>query len=388
MNLIQRAGVAAGLLKRADDGTPSGVLPPARSDVAMTPDTALTLHSVFRAVMIHVTAAFQLSLDVERNGVTIPTPSLVSKPDPEQTRSAWIESNVASLCLTGNAFWRLYRDSFGAVIAVRVLNPHAVTVVKNLDPRKAPDGEKFSYYLNAERIPATDIRHLSYLRVPGHVSGLGPIQAARFELSGVRDTRDYASRWFSESGQASAVLSTEQKLTAEQATSYREQWYATPAGQVKVLGAGLSYQTYALDPADAQWLDSQRFDVTRVARLMGAPASLMLAAVEGGSMTYANVEQDWIGYVRFSLMKYLREIEEALTSVLPGHQVSRFNIETLLRSDTKTRYEGYDLGIRAGFLRRSEVRAIEHLPAIDGLDDEPMPAPSTAATAAPQGVSA
>lgn len=386
MNLIKRMGLASGLLTRAEDGsdgsTSSAPLPPVRSDgSALTPDTALTLHAVFRAVMIHVTGAIQLSLDVERGGVALRDPlPLVAKPDPEQTRSAWIEQNVTSLALTGNAFWRLYRDSTGAVIAARVLNPHAVTVVKNLDPRQAPDGEKYSYYHNAERIPAVDVRHLCYLRVPGHRSGLGPIQAARYELAGVRDTRDYASNWFRDSGQASSTLTTEQKITRAQADEYRQAWYETPAGQLRVLGNGLRYETYALNPADAQWLDSQRFDVTRVARLMGAPASLMLASVEGGSQTYANVEQDWIGYVRFSLMKYLREIEEALSSVLPYGHAARFNIETLLRSDTKTRYEGYQLGIASGFLLRSEVRSIEHLPSIDGIDDQPLPSlPTTPA---------
>jgi len=385
VNLLHRAAVAAGLATRADStggSTPSpGVLPPARSDASpVTTDTVLSLHAMFRALMIHVIAASQLSIDVERAGRTVETPPLAGQPDPEQSRSAWIEANVASLSLTGNAFWRLYRDATGQVVAARVLDPHRVTVVKNLDRRTAPDGEAYSYYLNAERIRATEVRHLAFLRVPGHVSGLGPIQAARGELAGVMSTRDYASRWFTDSGQAAAVLKFEQKLTPEQAERYREQWHAAPAGRVRVLGGGGEYVPFALNPADAQWLESQQFDVTRIARLMGVPASLMLATVQGGSMTYANVEQDWIGYVRFSLMKYLREIEEALTGILPAGQSARFNIETLLRSDTKTRYEGYEIGIRAGWLLPSEARATEHLTPVEGIDDRPLLLPTPTST--------
>lgn len=387
MNLLHRAGVALGVLERAGDplaGTPLGVMPPARgTEDGITPDTALTMSAVFRAVVIHATAAGQLSIDVERAGQVIATPNVAAVPDVDTTRSAWIEQNVVSLALTGNAFWQLTRDPAGVVINVRVLDPNKVTVVKNLDPRTAPDGEKFSYWHNAKRIPATDVRHLAFLRVPGHVSGLGPIQAARRELAGVRDVRDYASQWFTDSGQASAVLTSDQKLTPEQADQTREAWYKTPAGQLRVLGGGFTYSPFSLNPADAQWLESQKFDVTRVARLMGAPASLMLAAVEGGSQTYANVEQDWLGYVRFSLMTYLREIEEALSSVLVRGQAARFNVETLLRTDTKTRYEAYKVGIDSGFLLRSEVRSIERLPVVDGIDDRPTPAPAPAPAVEP-----
>lgn len=381
MNIIQRAGLAFGLIERADDATtPAGVMPPARAaaEAEITADTALTISSVFRAVGIHVTAASQLAIDVEKAGVALPsTPALVAQPDVEISRSAWIEQNVMSLYLTGNAFWHLVRDPAGQVINARVLDPHKVTVVKNLDRRTAPDNEKFSYYLNAERIPAKDIKHLAFLRVPGHRSGLGPIQAARTELAGVKDTRDYASQWFRDSGQAAAALFSDKPLTKKQADEAREQWYQHPAGTTRVIGGGFKYESYALNPADAQWLESQRFDVTRVARLMGAPASLMLASVEGGSQTYQNVEQDWIGYVRFSLMKPLREIEEGLSAISPRGQIARFVIETLLRTDTKTRYEAYEVGLRAGFLLPSEVRKTEHLPAVDGIDDK-QPAPATA----------
>src|SRR5699024_7486663 len=121
------------------------------------------------------------------------------------------------------------------------------------------------------------------------------------------------------------------------------------------------YSPILLNPADAQFLENQQFTVTQIARLFGIPASLMLAVVEGGSQSYANVEQDWIAYIRFSLMSYLREIEEAFTKLLPNGQTARFNIETLLRADTKTRYEAHEIAIRAGFMKPEEVREIEGL---------------------------
>jgi len=92
---------------------------------------------------------------------------------------------------------------------------------------------------------------------------------------------------------------------------------------------------------------------------MGTPASLMLAAVEGNSQTYANVEQDWLAYVRFTLMGYLVEIEDALSDMLPGAQRAKFNIEALLRADTTSRYNSYAVAIDKGFLTPDEVRLLE-----------------------------
>lgn len=368
MKAWQRAAAALGVIEqRAESETPAGVMPPARDAAAVNPSTALSISSVFRAVQIHQIAASQLSIDVDRRDQTIPVPSLIRQPDQEMSRSAWIGKNIVSLATTGNAFWRIKRARRSDRITdLPVLNPHEVAILEDRKGR--------TYYSHKGTIYSRDeIQHLALLRVPGKREGLGPIQAARAELAGIVDLRDYASSWFNASGVPSGVLKTEQVLSPDQAERYQVKWTSTPAGQVRVLGHGLNYQPVLLNPADAQWLENQKFSVTQVARLMGVPASLMLAAVEGTSQTYANVEQDWIGYVRFSLMGYLREIEEALSVTLPRGQDARFSIETLLRTDTKTRYEAHKVGIDAGFLTVDEVRDIEHL---GPMPDQPAPAPA------------
>ena len=184
-------------------------------------------------------------------------------------------------------------------------------------------------------------------------------------MRGALELRDYAALWFSEGKIPSGILTSEQVLTADDAKQFKAAWNGTeekpadnPSG-VKVLGKGTTYTPIMLKPADAQWLESQQFTTTALARLFGVPASLMLAAVEGSAMTYSNVEQDWIAFTRFTLMGYLRKIETALTELTPRGQKIRFNLDALLRSDTKTRYESHAIGLTAGFLTDDEVRAIE-----------------------------
>ena len=76
-------------------------------------------------------------------------------------------------------------------------------------------------------------------------------------------------------------------------------------------------------------------------------------------MSYSNIEQDWLSFTRFTLMQYLKPLEDALSETLVRGQQARFNLEGLLRSDTSTRYASYATALTNGFLTINEVRALE-----------------------------
>jgi hypothetical protein len=61
-------------------------------------------------------------------------------------------------------------------------------------------------------------------------------------------------------------------------------------------------------------------------------------------------------------MAYLREIEQAFTSIIPRGQTARFKVDALLRTDTKTRMETYEIGLRAGIYQLPWVQQTEGLP--------------------------
>lgn len=385
MGIVQRITSALGLSR--SEGPSAGVVPPSRRAKRgqVTADQALQIADVYRAVQIHETAAGQLTIDGIKDGQKLPTvPSLLARPDVDQPLSAFVESAVVSLATTGNAFWRkTVSTSTGQVTNLEPLNPHLVTVYQSRPTFRGPGRITFGY--DGKTFTPREVQHLQLMRTPGRCAGLGPIQAAQNELAGIRDVRDYATGWFTDGqAQPNGVLSTDQRLTSEQAADYKQLWNAGADGGVRILGAGLQYSPIMLKPADAQWLEARNFNVTQVARLFGVPASLMLAPVEGTNLTYQNVEQEWLAYVRFSLMAYLREIEEALTACLPRGTSARFDVGALLRPDTAARYQSYQTGIAAGFLLRSEARQREHLPPVDGIDDQPAPSPAPA-PAAPTG---
>lgn len=360
-------------------------LPPRASRMThVSAETALSLSTVYRGIQIHATAGFQLSIRLEHEdtGTRVSTPSILDKPYTDMHRPAWIEYCINSLYVDGNAFWLVERFGEGTrrpgtVSNIIPLNPHDVTVQVD---RLSNGTEQVSYHHRGKKVTG-EIKHLKLLRIPGLHRGLGPIQAAQIELRGALDARDYGALWLSDSNVPDGILTTDQILGPGDTDKYKHVWYGrNPDGTAKtgtakfgenerlrVMGQGLKYQPLLLKPSDVQFLETQQFTTTQVARLLGTPASLLLAAVEGNSQTYSNIEQDWIGYVRFSLMKPLLEIEEALTELMPRGTRARFNTDALLRTDTKTRYEAHNLALNR-WKTLNEVRHLEGLPPIDGGD--------------------
>ena len=376
MNRFSRA--LRELTRRAVPATgamPPGVMPPTRREAPFEP---ASLVSVYRAIDIITSAVAQLPLRVERHGVEVPAseiPDIIKAPSLSFTRSDFLEQIALSLAVTGNAYILAKRIG-GKIVELVVLNPHEVL------PTQDETSGVITYSYRGRDYNQADIQHLKFMVLPGSLKGLGAIQAARAEIQGAINLRDYAAQWFNGTGQPSGILSTEQALTAEDAKHIRDTWNnidpetgkplpatANPSN-IKVTGKGVKYEPIVLSPRDAQFIESRNFNTLEIARLFGIPATLMLTATEGSSMTYSNVEQDWLGFVRFTLTKYLRKIEEALTTFTPRGQTVRFQISALLRSDTLTRYQAHQIALNAGFMTLNEVRAIESLPPLENQESK------------------
>lgn len=323
----------------------------------VSPREALGLAAVYRAVEIRAVAAKQISVDAFRGADQLDrNPSILRQPDPFMSRAQFIEQTVVSLNLAGNCYWRVIRGFDDEPSSLWVMNPHEIVI----DTEST--GRVTGYQYKGEKLKPADVKHLSRMRIPGTPYGLGPIQAAQAELRGTLDTMQYGADFINTGDVPTGILKSDQTLTPATAKAAKEQYHATNGGRrdILVLGQGLDYRQTFLSPRDAQFIESQNWNVTTVTRLFGAPASLMLVALDSGtSQTYQNVEQDWLGFVRFGLTNDLIEIEDAFSDLLPRGQRAKFNIEALLRADTKSRYEAHEVALRAGWLTKDEVRKIE-----------------------------
>lgn len=361
MGALTRAAERLGLIVRESAPATAGqpmrsIIPDSRPD-HITDDLALSLDAVYRAVQVLQTAAGQLTLDTWRGTTQIDPPSWVSTPDPWRPTSTFLEETVASLALRGNAFWQIKRKGSGEIVALDILDPLDVTVT--ISPAGIP-----TYRVGRDTLNRSDCMHLALMRRPGarHPLGLGPIQAAQAQIISAVELRRYAGAWMDTSTVPNGVLTSDQILTADQARTIKDSFLeSVKATEPVVLGQGTDYRPLLLKPDEIQWIDAQQLNTIGIARLFGIPPRLILASPDGGTETYSNQQQEELSFVRWTLMAYLRQIEAAVSWLLPRGNTARFNLDAILRPDTLTRYQAHKVALDSGFLTIDEVRAIEGL---------------------------
>lgn len=347
-----------------------GILPPPLgvSDTVSVSE-ALSIASVYRAVTILTTTVSQLPLQVMRGDVEIDISATNSngflrQPNPDITRTSFLQQTVFCMATTGNAYWRKYgvEAPGDAVVGLEVLNPQAMSIVYEGGRKKY----RYNGYTEEKTFEAYQITHIKLTETFGNEYGVGPIQVCQTELRAVLDLRNYAHNIFVTGVFPTGIISIPDAMDADLAAQYQQAFINMVAGgKPAVFGNGGSYTPNTFDPQSAQFIDNQQFAVTSIARMFGIPASKLMAAVEGNNMTYSNMEQVNTEYVQDTLMGYIKPIEEALSDLIPRGQKVKLKVDGLMRADTASRYNAL---ATATWLTVNEKRALDNLPPLPGGD--------------------
>jgi len=356
------------LLKRADPML-DGVRPPSRSDdpSRIEVDQAQGMSIIFRGTQLHQTSAKQCSIYGvnEYDGTRIKKmelPAIVRRPVYKYSFREYISRTISSLLRYGNAYRVKQYDEQGKLVGLLPLNAGEVIIETAVgDPT-----EIASYNYRGRKYSPSQISHLKYVEIDEYPLGLAPFEAANIELKGIFDTRNYTRQFLKKNSiPLEGYLKSQYDLDNEEAKNLKDAWNTAMAGEegIAVLPQATDFVPMFLKPSDLQWIDVQKFDAIQQCRLIAAPASVMLISLEGNSQTYANIEQDWIGYVRFGLMAFLLPIEDELSELagVDGQTITvKFNTDALLRSDTLTRYQAHAIATGGrGWMLPDEVRTIE-----------------------------
>jgi HK97 family phage portal protein len=211
-----------------------------------------------------------------------------------------------------------------------------------------------------------------YRFAPGqiiHLRGRHPIRAGRgsgalmrfgAELGMALSLRDYAAGAFQAGVPAGYLKVSAPQLTQDQADGLRAKWmsqHGRTKGSIAVLNSTTEFHPLTWSPVDLAAADFARISLGQIALIFGVPAYMLGAPSD--SSTYANVESRMIELYQHTLLPWMRRIEAVLDAQLPRGTELRIEIDGLLRADTKTRYETYDIALRNGILTLDEVRALE-----------------------------
>lgn len=154
------------------------------------------------------------------------------------------------------------------------------------------------------------------------------------------------------------------QLEAHQITTLLQSWQAARAKY----GAGYSdksieVKTLGLDK-EQLLLDAQnRMDI-KLARQIGIPAWAADVALEGSTLNYQNRASRAWELIDLYLATYTTAIGSRLSmnDATPIGWTTEFDTEVLTRPDLKTRFETYEIGMRAGFVDQAWVEEQEGQP--------------------------
>lgn len=148
---------------------------------------------------------------------------------------------------------------------------------------------------------------------------------------------------------------------------------AMNSGRPLVLEGGLTPHNLSFSPEDAQMLESRAFSVEEICRFFEVPPH-MIGHTEKSTSWGTGLEQQTLGFQKFTLRRRLKRIEQAIMKQLltPADRVVgivvEFNLEGLLRADSAGRSTFYQRMTQIGAMTINEVRALENLPPVPGGD--------------------
>lgn len=357
------------------------------SGKAVTAESSLEVVAVWSAVSLLAGAIGSLPLKVYGDG-TIRREARSSRqwrllgeqPNPEMAADEFWEFVATSLLLWGNAYVWKRRDANGLVSELWPISPARVGVGR---ADATGGGTVRCYWLDGTgRAFESDILHIRGLGMDANV-GLSPIQLARQTLGNQMSLEEFQGAFWRNGAFFSAALQHPNQLSEvaqkRLANQLAQMSGAENAGSVFVFEEGMTYVPLTMPLEDAQFLEQSKLTDLRVAQLFRVPP-YMLGAETAKSMTYSNSEMESLDFVKWSLRRWLVRIERAVnrdTGIFPppGKRLAcEFDVDALLRADTKSRYEAHQIAIGSRFKTINEVRVEESLPPVDGgdsLDTEP-----------------
>lgn len=319
---------------------------------------------------------------------------LHDSPNYDDTATDFWEFAVSGLELQGNAYARISKSASGGIVSLVPIRPDTVTA------RRIAGGEiEYRYTADGKQITLSG-REMLHIRGPlgNSLSGTSTLSVCRGAFDSAVSTDAAAAAIFANGVRPSGILSAgenvsltkEQRDTLESLLSDKFAG-ALKAGRPMLLDRGMKWQQLEINPEDAQMLESRRFGVEEICRIFGVPPH-MVGHTENSTSWGTGLEQQTLGFVKFSLRRRLKRIEQALEKQLLTDRdraegvTIEFNLEGLLRGDSAGRASFYQSGLNNGWMTINEVRRLENLPPVPGGDEPRMQSQNVPITATGQPV--
>lgn len=288
-------------------------------------------------------------------------PAILNEPAADMDIGDWLYAGTYALT-HGNVYGSVVgRDRLGYPSQIELQDNARVQV------RRLQDGSKEVKFNGQLQDPGT-VWHKSVFRPPGSLTGLSVLQAAHRAMTLGVNAEDFGNEFFEEGAHPSSILTNENAQVGEidqaDAQTVKQKFMAAVHGSREpvVMGGGWKYQQVQVNPTDSQFISTQDISDLKICRYFRVPPEMVAVAIQGSSVTYANVEQRALDFLSYCMQRWITWWERKLGAMLPAGQYVKFDLSPLLRTDILTRWTVNHAMIASRTVTQDEVRAGEDMP--------------------------
>ncbi|HEU6455015.1 MAG TPA: phage portal protein, partial [Roseateles sp.] len=295
------------------------------------------------------------------------------RPNHFQTMQQFVECWIISKLSRGNTYALKQRDERRVVVRQYVLDPDRVT------PLVAPDGSVF-YSLRQDDLsrlptdypaaPASEIIHDRMNCLFHPLVGISPLYACALATRQGLEIQKNSAKFFENMSRPSGILAAPAKISDETAKRLKTEWESNfgkgKIGKVAVLGDGMKYEAMAVTPVNAELVKQLDLSAKQICAAFGMPFFM----VGGEVKSTDNVQALWQIYYSQCLQSLIEAFERLQDDGLqldPAAWRTEFDLDDLLRMDSKTLAEVEGVKVQRGIAAPNEARRKFNLaPAVGG----------------------
>lgn len=299
-------------------------------------------------------------------------PPLLEQPAPPDTRMTTFSSWAFDLIHHGNAVGIVAaRDVDGTPTAVYPAPAEQVGVRRVTERHYPLPVGQLEYSIGGLTFGPHNVIHIKGPCPPGALRGMGVLEAHLAGTLALSQEQMRQALSLSGAGVPTGLLSTENPdVPVEYLKQMKDAWLESQRTRtIAALGGGMKFQTLAWNPEELQLIEARRYSLTEQELIFGLPVG-WLGGLQS-SRQYSNIEADAVMLIKFTLAGHLARFESALSQAYPLGTVVKANLDSVLRADTKTRYEAHAIGLTNKFKTVNEVRELENDPPV-AWGDEPV----------------
>lgn len=348
---------------------------------------ALKEATVFACVKILAESISKLPLKIyqeDENGVIKATKHylyrlLKLRPNPYMSASDFAKCNETQRNTYGNAYVNIETDEKGKIVAFWPIDASKVRIwIDDVGLFNSKNRIWYEVDVGTERrklMPDEILHFKSGVTLDGIV-GVPPLEYLRATVENAAAAGRFINNFYKQGLQVKGIVQYVGDLNQEAKKQFREKFEEMSSGlknshRIALMPIGYEFKPISLSMSDAQFLENTQLTIRQIATAFGIK---MHQLNDLSRATHTNVAEQQRQFYVDTLLPILTMYEQEMTYKLfldseidAGYYV-KFNVDSMLRSDIKTRYEAYGIGIEKGFITPNEARALEEKPPLPGGD--------------------